>query len=383
MKTPRLTHAARAGALACALTLLGLLSACSKPTTEAAPPQPTVNGAVVAFPGQKDPPELRLAEVVSAAERPVELAGRLVWNEDATARVYPPFAGRVERLSAQVGQSVAKGSTLATLSAAELGQAQADVQRAQADERQAQRQFERARSLVEVGAVSRKDLESAEADHARAVAELQRARARLSPYAAALDTGGSVHQSLALVSPVSGVVVERNLNPGLEVRPDAAGPPLFVVSDPRTLWVLLDLDETLLARVKPGAAIELRTAAWPDAVFAATVLHVGEWVDASSRTVKVRARVDNPRGQLRAEMFVKGRIEAHDGLPLVPADAVFVRGDQLAVFVSLGQGRYERRFAQLRTAGPQWWHVVQGLKPGEKVVIGGTLFLNQLLDAAQ
>ena len=68
---------------------------------------------------------------------------------------------------------------------------------------------------------------------------------------------------------------------------------------------------------------------------------------------------------------------------LVPADAVFVRGDQLAVFVSLGQGRYERRFAQLRTAGPQWWHVVQGLKPGEKVVIGGTLFLNQLLDAAQ
>ncbi|MFM8508958.1 MAG: efflux RND transporter periplasmic adaptor subunit, partial [Betaproteobacteria bacterium] len=176
MNTSRLTHAARAGALTCTLTLLGVLSACSKPTTEAAPPQPTVNGAVVVFPGQKDPPELRLAEVVSAAERPVELAGRLVWNEDATARVYPPFAGRVERLSAQVGQSVAKGSTLATLSAAELGQAQADVQRAQADERQAQRQFERARSLVEVGAVARKDLESAEAAHARAMAELQRAR---------------------------------------------------------------------------------------------------------------------------------------------------------------------------------------------------------------
>lgn len=383
MNTPLYPRAALAAALAVIGLLTSLLSGCGKPVIEAAPPQPTVNGAVVAFPGQKDPAELRLAEVISASERPVELAGRLVWNEDATARIYAPFAGRVERLAAQVGQSVAKGATLATLSAAELGQAQADVQRALADERQAQRQLERARSLVEVGAVSRKDLEAAEADQARAAAELQRTRARLAPYGGAPESGASLHQSLALVSPVSGVVVERNLNPGLEVRPDAAGPPLFVVSDPRTLWVMLDLDETLLSRVKPGARIELRTAAWPDAVFTATVQHVGEWVDPSSRTVKVRAQVDNPKGQLRGEMFVKGQIEAHDGLPLVSADAVFVRGNQLGVFVSLGQGRYERRFAQLRTAGPQWWHVVQGLKPGEKVVIGGTLFLNQLLDAAQ
>lgn len=365
------------------LTLLGLMAGCSKPATEVAPAQPTVNGAVVAFPGQKDPPELRLAEVVAASERPVELAGRLVWNEDATARVYAPFAGRVERMLGQVGQSVLKGAPLATLSAPELGQAQADVQRAQADERQAQRQLERARSLVEVGAVSRKDLEASEADQARAWAELQRARARLAPYGGTADGGGALHQSLSLVSPVSGVVVERNLNPGLEVRPDASGPALFVVSDPRSLWVMLDLDETLLSRVKPGARIELTTAAWPDETFAATVLHVGEWVDPASRTVKVRARVDNSKGHLRAEMFVKGKIEAHDGLPLVPADAVFVRGEQLGVFVSLGQGRYERRFAQLRTAGPLWWQVVQGLKPGEKVVIGGTLFLNQLLDAAQ
>ena len=331
------------------LAAAGLLVGCSRPPADVAPPQPTVNGAVVSFPGQKDPAELRLTEVVSASERPVELSGRLVWDEDATARVYAPYAGRVERLMVQVGQSVGKGAALAQISAAEMGQAQADLQRARTDERITQRQLERARSLVEVGAVARKDLESAE----------------------------------ALVSPVAGVVVERNLNPGLEVRPDAAGPPLFVVSDPRRLWVMLDLDETLLARIKPGARIELTTAAWPDEAFAATVLHVGEWVDPASRTVKVRARVDNPKGQLRAEMFVKGRIEAHDGLPLVPADAVFVRGDQLGVFVSLGQGRYERRFAQLRTAGPQWWHVVQGLKAGDKVVVGGALFLNQLLDAAQ
>lgn len=395
-------------AAACAAATL-LLSACSKPVTEAPAPQPSVNGAVIAFPGQKDPPELRLAEVMPASERPLQMAGRLVWDEDLTARIYAPFSGRVERLQVRVGQAVGTGAALAYLSAAELGAAQADLQKARADERMAAQQLERARALVEVGAVARKDLEAAEAEQQRATAELQRAGARLKPYASTSAsapasapastpastpasghsagsvgaTAGGIHQTLALTSPVAGVVVERNINPGLEVRPDVGGPPLFVVSDPRRLWVMLDLDETQLARVQPGARIELTTAAWPDARFEAQVLHVAEIVDPNSRTVKVRARVDNPKGQLRAEMFVQARLDAHDGLPLVPADAVFVRGNQLGVFVSLGGGRYERRFVKLRTAGPQWWHVVEGLKAGEKAVIGGALFLNQMLDAAQ
>ena len=103
-------------ALAAALAVIGLLTSllggCGKPVIEAAPPQPTVNRAVVAFPGQKDPAELRLAEVVSASERPVELAGRLVWNEDATARIYAPFAGRVAEQRVREQQYVQAGQPL-------------------------------------------------------------------------------------------------------------------------------------------------------------------------------------------------------------------------------------------------------------------------------
>lgn len=362
-----------------------LLQACSKPETPPPAPMPSVHGAEVRFPQQQDPADIRLADVMPASERPLVLPGRLVWDEDRTARIYAPFSGRLERIGVQLGQTVAAGSALAQLSAADMGQAQADVWKAQADERLARQQLERAQSLLEVGAVARKDLEAAQAEAQRSQAELQRARARLQPYGVRWEAGGTqpLQQNLPLTTPVGGVLVERNASPGLEVRPDTATAPLFVVSDPTRLWALLDLDEMHLSRVQVGARMVLSTAAWPDERYEATVQHVASVVDPQSRTVKVRAQVANPKLQLRAEMFVQAQVDAHDGLPLVPADAVFVRGQQLGVFVSLGQGRFERRWVQLRTAGPQWWHVVQGLKAGEKVVVGGALFLNQMLDTAQ
>ena len=83
MNTARFTT----GKAVLALSIAVLLSACSKPVTEAAPPQPTINGALIAFPGQKDPADLRTDEVRSPSERPLQMTGRLTWDEDATARV--------------------------------------------------------------------------------------------------------------------------------------------------------------------------------------------------------------------------------------------------------------------------------------------------------
>ena len=67
-------------------------------------------------------------------------------------------------------------------------------------------------------------------------------------------------------------MVERNSNPGAEVRTDVAGAPLFTVSDPSTLWASIDVDESQLALVKPGQTVQLSAAAWPDKRFDAKVL---------------------------------------------------------------------------------------------------------------
>lgn len=362
-----------------------LLGACTPAATDVAPPAlPKVAGEVLEFPGQKDPPSLRTAAVTSAADLPVTLTGRLTWNEERTARVYAPFAGRIERLLAMPGQAVARGQALAALSSAEVGQAQADLQKSLADQALARQAAARSRSLAEAGVLARKDLDQAEADLARSDAEAARAKGRLAQYGLAHGDAGSARgMAYTLNAPVAGVVVERNSNPGAEVRTDVQGPPLFVISDPTALWVTLDIDETQLALVRPGQAVQLTAAAWPERSFTARVLSIGEAVDPATRTVKARAEVANRDRLLKAEMFVSAQLANPQGLPLVPADAVFLRGDKRHVFVAQGQGRYERRAVQLRQAGPERWSVLQGLKPGERVVVGGALFLSQQLDTAQ
>ena len=360
--------------------LATLLLGCSKPEPSAPEARPTIAGELITFPGNQDPTTLRIAMVTSPGDHPVILPGRLAWDEDHTSRVYAPYAGRVERLLVGVGERVRQGQALAVLSSADIGQAQADLHKAEADQLLARATLARVRDLVEGGVIARKDLDQAEADLARSGAEAARARARLAQYGVA---AGAVNQTLTLSAPLAGLVVERNSNPGAEVRSDVAGAALFTISDPATLWATIDVDETQLALLRPGQAIALVTAAWPDQRFAAKVLSIGAAVDPASRTVKVRARVANPDGRLKAEMYVSAQVAASGGLPLVPVDAVFLRGDRLGVFVPKGNGRFERREVKVRAAGPQSWQVVSGLAAGEQVVVGGALYLNQLLDAVK
>ena len=361
----------------------GLLSGCTKPEPVAADPQPTVAGEVITFPGNQDPPTLRMVPVAAPTDHQVVLTGRLAWDEDRTSRVYAPYAGRIDKLLVSVGQPVKRGDALAQLSSADIGQAQADLHKAQADQAQGQRSVARARDLAEAGVIARKDLEQAEADLARSSAEAGRARARLSQYGVAGGAAGAVNQSFLLRAPVAGIVVERNSNPGAEVRTDVAGPALFTISDPTALWATIDVDETQLGLVQPGQTLILSVAAWPEREFNATVLTVGESVDANSRTVKLRARVANTTRQLKAEMFVRAALSQRGSLPLVPADAVFLRGDKPVLFVHKGPGKFERRAVSLRPAGPQAWSVLQGVAIGDKVVVGGALYLNQMLDSAK
>ncbi len=383
--TPTTPHhlAALALALAC------LLGACSKPEAPApSVPDPTVAGELVTFPGNQDPATLRIGTVANPGEHPLLLPGRLAWDEDHTARIYAPYAGRIERLLVAVGDRVKRGQALAVLSSADIGSAQADLHKAEADLALTRGSVARAKDLVEGGVIARKDLDQAQADLARSTAEANRARARLAQYgvmagAASGAPVGAISQSLSLKTPLDGLVVERNSNPGAEVRPDVAGAALFTVSNPATLWASIDVGESQLALLKAGQTIMLSTAAWPDQRFAATVLGLGAAVDPASRTVKARARVANPDGKLKAEMFVSAELAVAGGLPLVPADAVFLRGEASAVFVPKGAGRFERRMVQVRPAGPKFLQVVAGLNAGDKVVVGGALYLNQLLDQAK
>jgi multidrug efflux pump subunit AcrA (membrane-fusion protein) len=147
-------------------------------------PQPTVEQhSILVFP--KASPMLdQIVAVPIEPRREVTLRfnGRLVWNEDRTARVFAPFAGRVQSIAVQPGEHVARGQALAVLAAPDFGVAQAEARKAENDYSLAQKNVERIRELAQAGVAAAKDLQAAEADVVRTASERARANARLKLY---------------------------------------------------------------------------------------------------------------------------------------------------------------------------------------------------------
>ncbi len=359
-------------ALCAALALPGCQQA-SPPPAEPEPAPPVLQAGQLHY--ASGHPQLALLAVTEA--RPasalrVDLPARLVWNEERTQRIVPAFAGRVAAIRADLGQRVQAGATLALLASPDFGQAQADTAKAHADQVLAQQALARQRELFAAGIVARKELEQAEADAARAHAESARALARTQLYGG----GAGVSQQLALRSGIDGVVVERNLNPGQELRPDQGGPALFVVTDPRSLWVQIDAREGDLDSLRPGDSFTLQVPSYPGETFTGRVTAAADAIDPTTRTLKVRGLVPNADRRLKAEMLATARVnENRSGGVVVPAEAVTLTGATHTVYVQREAGVFEPRTVTLGHEGPRDAIVATGLSAGDKVVTQNVLLL--------
>jgi membrane fusion protein, heavy metal efflux system len=361
-----------------ALLALALM-ACARESAENTNTPPATGGNTITYPAGKAP---TLASATAKLEQvaPLRLNGRLTWDEDRTVRVYSPFAGRVVRINAKAGDSVRQGQVLAVLASPEFGQAQAEARRGDADLALAEKNLERQKELENYGVAPRKDLQTAQAEYARARAESERARARLKLYG---SSGNTVDQTFAISSPIAGVVVERNLNPGQEMRPDqmtSNAPPPFVVSNPSYLWAILDATEKDLPHVTPGTRIVVRSPVYKDAEFHARIAAVSDFLDPSTRTLKVRAVLENADRRLKAEMFVTAEIQTRQEPAIqVPSAALFFEGGKRYVFTREGDGHYTRREVTTTEENAGKVTVVAGLEPGQTVITEGVLMLQQLL----
>lgn len=367
------------------LCLATLLSGCGARQQPTATPELKVASDRVVI-ATNSPLLGALALETVGVKRPsaLALAGRLIWDEDVTVRVFTPFAGIIRKLFVQINEPVTNGAPLAEIQSADFVQTQADVRKAQSDFRRAERNLARLRDLFEHGAAPRKDLESAEADFATAQAEKDRAEQRIAIYG---TPGSSGEQGFLLPSPLSGVLVERNVTPGQEVRPDqmlANTPqytaPLFVVTDPSRLWIQIDATEVDLPFLRPGCDFTFTSRAFRDQIFTGRVDTVSEFIDPGTRTIKVKGSVENSRHLLKAEMFVGVNLPGQGSSEVsVPAKAVFLNGDRHYVFLEEEPGQFVRQEVKTGSEQDGFVTIVTGVQPGQRVVTDGCVLLQQAL----
>lgn len=356
------------------------LGACEKNKEVPAENSAKITGVTIAFPA--DSPQLKNIQTIKVEgpqQRELQVPGRLVWDEDRTVRIFTPFAGRVTRIIAKVGDRVNAGQAIAELTSPDFGQAQADARKAHADLAAKTAQLARMKELTDAGVAAGKDLQQATSDQQSADAEFRRATARLSLF----GDVSKVDQRFVLKSPITGVVVERTVNPGQELRPDQPTAPQFVVTDPTSLWVQLDANEADLKNINAGTTIFLTTSQYPDDTFAAELRQVADFIDPVTRSLKLRGAVTNADRRLKAEMFVTARILLPKGdSPMVAEKAVFLDGVRSFVFVKTAPGSFTRRSVRVGSSYGSAVPVLAGLKEGEEAVVSGALYLQQMLVAA-
>jgi len=312
----------------------------------------------------------------------LSLPGKVQYSEDRYAKISSPVVGRVVEVRAKLGDKVAAGQVLLSIESADIGAAYSDFVKAESDLQLTKRNYELAKDLYETKALSKKDLVQAENDYLKAQAEFRRARGRLLALrvpAAELDkprTERLITSRFDLKSPLTGTVVERNVTVGLMVGADPTQM-LYTIADLNVLQVVAEVYERDLSRVSKGTPVTVTVEAYPDETFSGTIVYVGDVVDPTTRTIKVRCNVTNHDLKLKPEMFARVRLKTGSSLPVLalPKQAVIEVGGQAFVFVQAADGRYLRRPVITGTMSGDSIEIREGLQAGERVVVKGALLL--------
>ena len=375
------------------LTVL-VLGSCSRSPTDPSQIQensakpPTRSGDMLRF--KDHSPHLSRLRVatVEASDVPLEQViapGKIEVNPSRLSRVALPVPGRVNDVLVMLGDQVRQGQAILTLESSEvsaaqsaLRQADANVSQAKANLAKAEADLERVRDLLANRAIAQKEVLAAETVVTQASASLEQALASRDEAQRKMRIyglrPGKTEQFITVRAPVSGKVTEVAIVPG-EFRTDTAAP-VLTIADLSTVWVSADVPESAIRLIQVREPVSITLPAFPDQTFVGRVMRIGDLVDPETRTIKVRAELANPQGQLRPEMFAEVR---HDHgtrkLPTVPKGALLQQEGRILIYVERAPGQFQEVPVTLGWQGTDRVAITSGISVGDRVVVEGGMLL--------
>jgi cobalt-zinc-cadmium efflux system membrane fusion protein len=308
--------------------------------------------------------------------------GKISFDENFTSRISSPILGRATKLHAQIGDTVKAGQALVSIDSPDLGGAIADYRKAMADLELKRKALERSQMLLDGGVIAHKDFESSEADMAQSQAEATRTKGRLKNLNIDSNSAAGA-ETFTLKAPMAGVIVDRQINVGNEVRPDA-NTPLFIITNPSHLWATIDLPERDLSKISLGQSILIQVDAYQNESFTGRIQSIGTMVDPVTRRIQVRCSVDS-KNKLKPEMYARitPLNNRNQKAIRIPNSALITEGLYSYVFVETSPGHLKKRRVTLDVQEREYATVKAGLSAGEKLVVSGAILLNSELSAGK
>ncbi len=303
----------------------------------------------------------------------IKLNGKIQPNEGQQAKVFSLVSGKIKDVHVELGDYVKKGQTLALIQSSEVATVSTDLSVAQSEVALAKKSLQTAQDLYEGKLATEQDYMIAKANYNKAIAGLTRAR-----QISAIN--GGRNSSYAVVAPLSGYIIEKNITNNSEVRNDN-NTNLFTIANLSNVWIIANVYEADMNNIKMGDEVKVNTLADPAKDYAGKIDKIYNVLDPATRTMKVRISMNNANGELKPEMFatvtVKNSSSSRKVLA-IPSQAIVLDNSKNYVVTKQGDSLTVKQVEIIKRVDPKSF--VSGLKEGDQVVVNSQVFLLQALN---
>ena len=305
------------------------------------------------------------------------LNGRVTFNQEQVVQVFPIFGGRVIAVNAEVGDYVHKGEVLAVVKSGEVAEYEKQLKDAEQQVAVTRRNWDVAQDMYNAGMASARDTLQARQELVSAVTEERRLKEVYSIY------NLSDESRYEIKSPITGFVVEKHVNKDMQIRSDQ-GEELFTVSGLDNVWIMGDVYESDIRKVKEGAPVRITALAYPGREFTGSIDKVYHILDEESKTMSVRIKLRNVDYLLKPGMFTNIYVQCEstdDTMPCIDLHALIFENGKNYVVTANEDGKLQVKEVEVYKQLRNRCYIQSGLQEGDRILNRNTLLVYNALNA--
>ncbi|HEY4799210.1 MAG TPA: efflux RND transporter periplasmic adaptor subunit [Bacteroidia bacterium] len=254
------------------------------------------------------------------------LSGKITADEEKQVKVFPLAGGHVAEVKASLGDYVEAGQVLVVIHSADLAGYQSEFTAAQSDLAIAKKNLDVAEDMYKNGLSSEVEHITAQKEYQKALSQFNKVSEVLRIYGSSGKDGDAGGNSGYLIkAPISGFIVEKNVNTGQEVRPDDATN-LFTISDLKDVWAVANVYESDIAKVQLNYDADVTTMSYGDKNFSGKVNKISSILNPDTKVLNVKIKLQNPDNLLKPGLFARITIrypEDKKMLSIPPSSVIF------------------------------------------------------------
>lgn len=304
----------------------------------------------------------------------LKLTGKVVADQSKQIAVYPLVGGIVKTVNVELGDYVEKDQVLAIIKSGEAADIEKQMTDARSNYEVAKKNAQAAEDMYSSKLMSEKDYLQTKQEFKKAEAELNKSQELQKIYSIGSQS------DYVIKSPIAGFIIEKKVNKDMQIRTDN-GENVFTVSQLNDVWILANVYETDIDKIKERDTVAVTTIAYPDKVYRDTIDKICNVLDPHTRVMKIRVKLDNPNYLLKPEMYANVVVNYSEPIRMITISSSALIFDNSNNYVLVYQGgtKFSVRKVELYKTIGRKSYITTGVNEGERIVTENQLLIYNAL----